>query len=150
MLPRAKYTVHLRCANPQCKTWDNIKKDWGGGCPLPSWVDRAALAVALHDKPTKHRDRVCQRCGHERKSSERYWPANLVIPGTIEIDCMLAAWQRLCLMVGFALLPSTCGSWAVMVLHAWSPFFPFLHVSLVPMSSSIVANTRIVPLIRPV
>jgi len=78
MLPRAKYTVHLRCANPQCNSWDNIQKDWGGGRSLPSWVDPTALAVALLDKPTKHRDRVCQRCGHER-DSKKHWPAVLVL-----------------------------------------------------------------------
>ena len=77
MLPRAKYAVHLKCSNPQCDAWDS-RKDWGGGCPLPSWVDRAALAVALRDKPTKHRDRVCQRCGHEQHA-KLLWPADLVL-----------------------------------------------------------------------
>ena len=75
---RAKYTGLFKCSNPSCHVWDNNKKDWGGGRPLPSWVDRAALAVALRDKPTKHRDRVCQRCGHEHHA-KLLWPADLVL-----------------------------------------------------------------------
>jgi len=148
MLPRAKYTVHLSCSNPNCGTWDN-KKDWGGGCPLPSWVDRAALAEALRDKPTKHRDRVCQRCEHER-DSKKHRPPDLVL-GTSVINMMRTTWPRDRVIVRLALLSWTCASWAVILPPAWSPFFllPF-PVLLVPMSSWLVANTTVVPLIRPV
>jgi len=136
-MSQKKNSQKLFCANPICQTRDD-QQNWGGGRPLPSWVDRAALAEALRNKPTKHRDRVCLRCGNEQYS-KRNWPPDLVL-GTNVVNVMFVSRPRDCVIERIALLPWTCSSGAVILPSAQSPVFLPFSVYLV--SHVIVASRQ--------